>query len=306
MNKKVTVALILLLVGVLAGGAAYLVLTNSKGEPATSSSESASSSSSASSSASSSSSSSSSSEPVPSFTITFKNWDETPLSSVTVKQGENAVYEGAEPTRPADAQYTYAFSGWDLPLTNIQASGDRIAQYLNSTNQYTITFVNYDGSELDKSVWDYGSTPSYSGTPSHPADAQYSYVFSGWSPTIVAVTANATYTAQYSSSVNQYTITFVNYDGTELEKSLWDYGATPSYSGTPGLALRRQSDEYRDCHHAAQRRGARGRLRRKRGDRRREIPRLPHPLLRLGLDGHPDAGDGWLRSDESHPLVRAR
>jgi hypothetical protein len=153
-----------------------------------------------------------------------------------VEQGKDAVYNGVTPTRDADAQYTYTFVGWDQSLTNIQASGDRIAQYSNSTNQYTITFVNYDGSELDKSVWDYGSTPSYSGTPTRPADAQYSYVFSGWSPTLAPVTNNATYTAQYSSSVNQYTVIFANWDGSELQNSLWDYGATPSYSGTPTKA----------------------------------------------------------------------
>jgi hypothetical protein len=183
------------------------------------------------------SSSSASLEPAKSFTITFKNWDRSPLSSVTVERGKDAVYDGLTPTRDPDAQYTYAFSGWNLPLTNIQADGDRIAQYSTSTNQYPITFLNYDGSELEKSSWDYGATPHYSGTPTKPSDPEKSYVFSGWSPEIVPVSGEATYTAQYSVSVPQYTITFKNWDGSLLQESAWDYGSTPVYQGrTPGKA----------------------------------------------------------------------
>jgi hypothetical protein len=40
--------------------------------------------------------------------------------------------------------------------------------------------------------------PIYSGeTPVRPEDEQYTYTFSGWTPQIVAATADATYTAQY-------------------------------------------------------------------------------------------------------------
>ena len=39
-----------------------------------------------------------------------------------------------------------------------------------------------------------------------PSTAAYSYTFSGWSPTIVAATANATYTAQFSQAPNQATV----------------------------------------------------------------------------------------------------
>jgi hypothetical protein len=63
-----------------------------------------------------------------------------------------------------------------------------------------VTFKNYDGSELESKQWEDGSTPSYSGaTPSRPSDAQYSYVFKGWSPEIAAVSAAAEYQAEYFS-----------------------------------------------------------------------------------------------------------
>ena len=73
---------------------------------------------------------------------------------------------------------------------------------------YTITFKNWDGSTITTTNVTQGAMPSYSGsTPTRPSTAEYTYTFSGWTPTIVAATANATYTATYASTP-RYTITF--------------------------------------------------------------------------------------------------
>ena len=67
------------------------------------------------------------------------------------------------------------------------------------TTAYTITFVDEDGTTvLQQSNYKPGLTPAYKGeTPTKKGDAQYSYIFSGWTPEITAVTSNTTYTAQY-------------------------------------------------------------------------------------------------------------
>ena len=66
---------------------------------------------------------------------------------------------------------------------------------------YTIRFLNWDGEVLKSSQVEEGSLPSYEGsTPIRPDDEQYSYSFSGWTPTIAAATADADYTAQYTAT----------------------------------------------------------------------------------------------------------
>ncbi len=101
-------------------------------------------------------------------------------------------------------------------------------------NQYTILFVNYDASELQREVLDHGAPVSYKGeTPTRPATAQHTFTFAGWSPNVsYTALGDAVYVAQYDTTVTKYTITFLNWDSTVLQQSLWDYGAIPSYSGT--------------------------------------------------------------------------
>ncbi len=109
---------------------------------------------------------------------------------------------------------------------------------------YDVTWKNEDGTvlEKDESV-DAGSTPSYDGaTPQKAADAEYSYAFMGWTDgtnrysltdPLPALTSDITYTALYSETVNTYTITWYDEDGTtELGTSTAEYGTVPVYTGT--------------------------------------------------------------------------
>ena len=109
---------------------------------------------------------------------------------------------------------------------------------------YTITWNDYDDTELKTTRVAHGSTPNYGATnPSRDDTAQYSYAFDGWDPEVVAAEEDATYTATYSETLRQYTVTFQNYDGTELQSGLVNYGATPVYSGaTPTKSSSVQND----------------------------------------------------------------
>ena len=70
----------------------------------------------------------------------------------------------------------------------------------NCASSYTVRFLNWDGSVLQSTQVEAGKIPQYTGaTPTKPSDSQYSYTFSGWTPQIVAATADATYTATFKS-----------------------------------------------------------------------------------------------------------
>ena len=104
--------------------------------------------------------------------------------------------------------------------------------------QGTVTWKNWDGTELYRTTEEYGATPVYGGvTPTRAADTQYTYRFIGWTPEPVPVMGNAEYTAVYEKELRSYTVRWLNWDGTELYRTTEEYGATPVYGGvTPTRA----------------------------------------------------------------------
>ena len=138
-------------------------------------------------------------------------------------------------TLTATPKTGYHFVQWSDGNTNasrtVTATANATYTATFAINQYTIKFVN-NGTTLQTLTVNHGVKPSYTGsTPTKTATAQYTYTFSGWSPTIVAATADATYTAQFSSTVRSYTIRFLN-GSTVLQTGSVKYGTTPSYTGT--------------------------------------------------------------------------
>ena len=168
------------------------------------------------------------------YKVTWKNYDGTVLDIDTVEYGVIPKYDGATPTKEGTAQYTYTFNGWDRYITAVTGDTTYTAQYEATVNKYTITWKNYDGTvlEIDYNV-EYGQMPTYNrGTPERPATAEYTYKFIGWDKEITPVTGDIAYTAQYEATVNKYTITWKNYDGTVLEIDYnVEYGKMPEYNG---------------------------------------------------------------------------
>ena len=168
------------------------------------------------------------------FTVTWKNWDGSVLETdENVEYGTKPEYNGEEPTKEGDAQYTYKFKGWAPEITAVTCNVTYTAQFTETARKYTITWV-IDGKEETTEVA-YGEKPIYNGeTPTKEKTAQYTYTFSGWKPQIdenTVVTEDVTYTAQFDSIVNKYTVTWKNYDGTVLKTEQVEYGTKPTYDG---------------------------------------------------------------------------
>ena len=177
--------------------------------------------------------------------ITWKDYDGTPLLNDIYDYGEMPSYKGVTPTRAKDAQFTYTFSGWSPEIVPATKDESYVAQYSTVTNRYSITWTNYDGTILSNETYEYGEMPDYKGkTPTRTKDVQYTYSFSGWSPSISKVTGDATYKANYSKELNKYVVSWRNFDGSLLFDETYEYGAIPSFKEEPPFKPRDEQYTY--------------------------------------------------------------
>ena len=166
------------------------------------------------------------------YEVTFFNWDGSILQSSMVHYGEVPTYTGVTPTREADTQYTYTFTGWSPELDWVKGAANYYAQYEGTLNQYEINFYDWDGTLLQSEWVNYGAWPTYyNSDPWRESNAQYTYTFTGWSPQLDWVTGAANYYAQYEATLNQYQITFYDWNGIVLQSELVHYGEMPTYTG---------------------------------------------------------------------------
>lgn len=98
--------------------------------------------------------------------------------------------------------------------------------------EFTITFLNYDGTVISSQVLAKNTLASAivapTPTKSKPSIADEDFEFAGWTPELENVTRDMTYTAKYDAIKKTYLITFLDADGTELQSSNWNYNVTPS------------------------------------------------------------------------------
>ena len=151
------------------------------------------------------------------YTIKWVDWDGSEVRTDTEVPYGTELEVPADPTRAADAQYTYTFKGWTPEVETVTGDAVYTAVYDKAVNKYTIKWVDWDGSEVrtDTEV-PYGTELEVPADPTRAADDQYTYTFKGWTPEVETVTGDAVYTAVYDKAVNKYTIKWVDWDGSEV------------------------------------------------------------------------------------------
>ena len=169
-----------------------------------------------------------------SYTITFANLDGNGASQeVVVEYGQTPVCPvGIDEIKKVVDHTTYAFIGWNTAIVPVSGEAIYMAQFSSTgtVETFPITFDLDNGSDPVVKNVAYNTLPVIE-NPTKDPDEAFTYMFNRWEPAIVKATEPATYTAQYTQTLNKYTVRFVNYDGTELQSSELAYGSTPTYSG---------------------------------------------------------------------------
>ncbi len=131
--------------------------------------------------------------------ITVDYGTEIKVSRSTISIG--AITITATPTTN-NAQYSYSFDGWDTGSVTVTHDLTITATFTQTVNTYTVTWLNWDGSvlERDKNI-PYGTMPEYNGkTPTRENTETTLYEYIGWDETVSVVTGDVTYTAVFDET----------------------------------------------------------------------------------------------------------
>ena len=165
---------------------------------------------------------------VTTYTVTFKDHDGTVLKTETVEKGKAATAP-ANPTREG-----YTFEGWDKTFDNVTADMEVTATYKAvetkptdpQAKTYTVTFKDHDGKVLGTQKVEEGKGAT---APANPTRTHYT--FTGWDKSFNKITADLVVTATYK--INEYTVTFKDYNGTVLKTEKVESGKGATAPANP-------------------------------------------------------------------------
>ena len=184
------------------------------------------------------------------YSVTFVNDNGTIIKTALYDYNTPAsnIEKPEDATKNSTEQFDFTFAGWTPSISDVTSDATYTATYTMKTRTYVITFVDEDGTLLQESTYAYGTKAAFVSRPTNPtkeADAQYTYTFDTWSPSVRNVYGDQTYTAVYRETLNKYKITFVNYDGTVLKAATeYDYGTSPSDIVYPENPTREADQQY--------------------------------------------------------------
>ncbi|MBQ7378611.1 MAG: hypothetical protein IJW70_02890 [Clostridia bacterium] len=179
------------------------------------------------------------------FFVHFYNTDdeETYLGSthgVHYGEGVSVPESIGIPTKPPKDDKSYEFAGWvdkdgtPIDLSCITQDINAYASYNTVPRTHTVTW--HVGEHTTVQEWVHGQIPVYEGPTEKASTDEYDYTFVGWNKTVLPVTEDVVYTAQYSATIRRYTVTFMVEGGVYLQRDYnyaWNLTDAVSMLSTP-------------------------------------------------------------------------
>ena len=169
--------------------------------------------------------------PRPTYTITWQYDNGSLIDQTACLFGEIPTH--VDPTKPANAQYTYTFKGWDPAVVSVTGDATYTAQFDSTLIEYHID-TNPGGEPIEGGDVHIDGTPTYGETIILTPVEEEGYEFDHWSdgntdnPRSIVVTGDS---AIYPVFVKkQYLILFINYNGSVLQSDNVEHGVTPVYN----------------------------------------------------------------------------
>ncbi len=172
------------------------------------------------------------------FSVRWNNYDGNLIEEYgNIYYGTMPKYNGTNPSREEDEDYTYTFTGWTPEIVPVHEDAIYTATYERSPRKYTVIFEAENGEEIERHFYTKGEMPECEDVP-----YKVGYYLQ-WNPSLAAVKGDATYRAEFlPEKPTEFEVTFVNYNGDQLQQGNVAVGATPEYmAATPAKPA---TDEY--------------------------------------------------------------
>lgn len=149
------------------------------------------------------------------YTVIYRDWDGTVLSTQTVYEGDDAVL-------PDESLYDnregYHFTHWTTTNTNVKDDLEIFAEY--EINKYTVVFVDWEARAVQIREYEYGSPltpPAFEET-----DPGTQVVWDKIADGVTTVTQNMVVCTEYTPKV--YDVVFRDFDGNIISEQNVTYG----------------------------------------------------------------------------------
>jgi len=169
------------------------------------------------------------------YKVIWKNGDTILEIDPALPYGSTPEYNGSTPEYLGNEEGKFVFSVWSPAVAPVTENVTYVAQFIDITNYYTVTFYNENGSEVlatvrvreNENAEFPGATPTKTATP------RETFTFEKWITALGSdteanlsnITIDISVYARFSSTVNTYKVSFYDKDGSLIETQRVEYGA---------------------------------------------------------------------------------